>query len=638
MTATVTDPSTRDCGGSARTAGCPGGCGCGGGEARAPSGGYTRPRFFAGQVLLDDDLAAIESYVVGKNRLHNRFLHGDGVVCGLDVTCHPCGGGTALVSSGYALDCGGNDIVVPCREELDIVDMIRRLRTATNGGFDCGPCETTTGESDTRYWLYVRQIEQLSDPVEPYATDAGCGPAGCEPTRIREGYRFLLRSHRCPEPVDDLLGRILACIGSHQRLPQVLAAGRWVRLLGDRLTIALTAAQAQAAAAPDLTAPEVNRVQAFATGAADALPAGTPAEVARLVDDLSATAALVVRARTMSAAARKAAGPTDDQIDAAATALADAARKLTDAKATDQLDASAKPFAEASFRTATRAAGLRSGQAMAGDLTLLGKGVAVDNRLLRDAVGELRRHRQLLLEAASRPGTTDCLLAADVAAVRIPEVKRVPDDSGEGVPEDPAESKALADAAERLNRLTIRYLISCACAALNPPCRDCADDAVLLAAIDVEDCVVRKICQVSRRTVPSGPALRYWLSLDRLPALLEKACCPEEVERPVPVERPIENRFLSAVAAAPADDRLRTLIELGRAVVGPQPQAEALLDRALELDLPAQQQRIATLETELRERIEEVHSRLAELRDELAKLRRAPAARPAARKTGGTKP
>jgi hypothetical protein len=564
-------------------------------------------------------------------------------VCGLDVTCHPCGGGTVLVSSGYALDCCGNDIVVPCREELDIVDMIRRLRTAANGGFDCGPCQTgdeREAENGTTYYLYVRQVEQLSDPVEPYATDAACGPASCEPTRVREGYRFVLRSHRCPEPVDDLLGRILACIGSHQRLPQVLAASRWVRQLGDRLTGALSQAQAKAAPAPDLTSPEVSRVEAFAAGAADAPAAGTPAEVARLVDDLSATAALVLRARTMKDADRKAAGPTDAQIDAASAALAGTAQKLTDAKASDHLDASAKPFAEASFRTARRAADLRAGQPLAGDLTLLSKGVAVDNRLLRSAADDLRQHQQLLLEAASRAGATDCSLAADVAAVRIPDVKRVPDDSGEGVPEDPEGSKALAEAAEQLARLTIRYLISCVCAALNPPCRDCGDDAVLLAAIEVEDCVVRKICQVSRRTVLSGPALHYWLSLDRLPALLEKVCCPEKLERPTPVPRPVETRFLSAFATAPADDRLRTLIELGRAVAGPNPQAEALLERALDLDLPAQPQRIAGLETDLRQRIDDVDRQLAELRDELRKQQQAPAAaaRPTARKAGGAKP
>ena len=62
-----------------------------------------RPRFFAGQLLTEDDLDLLGEYVVGKNRLHNRALWGPGVVCGLDVHCDPCGRGNLIVSPGYAI-------------------------------------------------------------------------------------------------------------------------------------------------------------------------------------------------------------------------------------------------------------------------------------------------------------------------------------------------------------------------------------------------------------------------------------------------------------------------------------------------------------------------------------------------------
>ncbi len=61
-----------------------------------------RPRFFAGQLLTDEDLNRLDSYIRGKNRLHNRMLHGWGTVNGLEVSCTPCGN-TVTVSSGYAL-------------------------------------------------------------------------------------------------------------------------------------------------------------------------------------------------------------------------------------------------------------------------------------------------------------------------------------------------------------------------------------------------------------------------------------------------------------------------------------------------------------------------------------------------------
>ena len=49
-----------------------------------------RPRFFAGQLLTEQDLNRLQTYVIEKNRLHNRYLHGWGVVCGLEVGCEPC--------------------------------------------------------------------------------------------------------------------------------------------------------------------------------------------------------------------------------------------------------------------------------------------------------------------------------------------------------------------------------------------------------------------------------------------------------------------------------------------------------------------------------------------------------------------
>src|SRR5690242_1272175 len=49
-----------------------------------------RPRFFAGQLLTEDDLNRLDDYVVAKNRLHNRYLVGWGVACGLEVVCSVC--------------------------------------------------------------------------------------------------------------------------------------------------------------------------------------------------------------------------------------------------------------------------------------------------------------------------------------------------------------------------------------------------------------------------------------------------------------------------------------------------------------------------------------------------------------------
>jgi hypothetical protein len=105
--------------------------------------GISRPNFFAGQLLTDEDLRAGLMYVMEKNRLHNRHFMGDGVVCGLEVRHHPCPDDQrkVIVNPGLALDCCGNDIVVQCDEELDILKMVRELQTKQRGGYDCNdPC------------------------------------------------------------------------------------------------------------------------------------------------------------------------------------------------------------------------------------------------------------------------------------------------------------------------------------------------------------------------------------------------------------------------------------------------------------------------------------------------------------------
>jgi hypothetical protein len=95
-----------------------------------------RPRFFAGQLLTEEDLNRLDRYIVEKNKLHNRYLHGWGVVCGLEVFCHPCEG-QVTVKSGYALSPCGDDIVL-CEDDIvNVCDLIRRCRERER--LDCEP-------------------------------------------------------------------------------------------------------------------------------------------------------------------------------------------------------------------------------------------------------------------------------------------------------------------------------------------------------------------------------------------------------------------------------------------------------------------------------------------------------------------
>ncbi len=82
-------------------------------ETECLKGPLTRNRYFAGHLLSAEDLENEQSYFIEKHRQHNRFLHGMGVVCGLEVKTAPERSGSVAVSPGLAIDGTGREVLVP---------------------------------------------------------------------------------------------------------------------------------------------------------------------------------------------------------------------------------------------------------------------------------------------------------------------------------------------------------------------------------------------------------------------------------------------------------------------------------------------------------------------------------------------
>lgn len=200
-----------------------------------------RPRFFAGQLLTEQDLNRLDHYIVEKNKLHNRHLVGSGVVCGLEVLCDQCDE-RVRVTPGYAISPCGEDIVVCKPDYVDICALIDRCRKTDE--VDCRPYAGKDGceEVEEEWVLAIRYMESPARGMTaltgasscgcgaPSASSCGCGaksgagcscassaapaaangeaprlrrgaPPSCEPTLVCESYRYEI--FRKPEEKDD---------------------------------------------------------------------------------------------------------------------------------------------------------------------------------------------------------------------------------------------------------------------------------------------------------------------------------------------------------------------------------------------------------------------------------------------------
>ncbi|HYW51113.1 MAG TPA: hypothetical protein VE861_10920 [Gemmatimonadaceae bacterium] len=116
-------------------------------------------RYVTGQLLTVEDLQVEQEYHRARARLHNRLLHGHGVVAGLEVRSSK---GRILVSPGVAIDALGNDIVLV--EER------------------CVELTPATGKPGAKF-VVVRYAEALAGPLPV---------AGGDATDVRTHFRHVI--------------------------------------------------------------------------------------------------------------------------------------------------------------------------------------------------------------------------------------------------------------------------------------------------------------------------------------------------------------------------------------------------------------------------------------------------------------
>ena len=85
---------------------------------------FKRARYFHGMLMTDRDFNEEQKYHIEKRKLHNRMLHGWGVVCGLKITAFNPTRNSVIIEKGLALDCNGNEIFVNEPIEFDVIKAI----------------------------------------------------------------------------------------------------------------------------------------------------------------------------------------------------------------------------------------------------------------------------------------------------------------------------------------------------------------------------------------------------------------------------------------------------------------------------------------------------------------------------------
>ncbi len=149
-----------------------------------------RVKYFSRQLLTADDMTADQDYFRNKMRRHNRYLHGWGVVCGMQVTVAP---GPNLpwqvqIGAGYALGPYGDEIYIPNPVLLDLAQC--------GPGAETDPCDpgsllrVSTAKTGATLFIAVRYEECLARPVRVAPGGCGCSDTTCEPSRIRDTFQI----------------------------------------------------------------------------------------------------------------------------------------------------------------------------------------------------------------------------------------------------------------------------------------------------------------------------------------------------------------------------------------------------------------------------------------------------------------
>jgi hypothetical protein len=155
-----------------------------------------RNRYFDGKFMTARDFRADPDYLLSRHRLHQRLLHGWGVVCGLRVQHHrkpECRRRWVVVTSGIAIDCCGRELVLEH-------DTAFELPLPEPDDQQTAQAAPAAGERPETLFVCLRYREQAVEHTPVLYHEGHCDPSRKEANRVREAPELVARTGRDFQP------------------------------------------------------------------------------------------------------------------------------------------------------------------------------------------------------------------------------------------------------------------------------------------------------------------------------------------------------------------------------------------------------------------------------------------------------
>jgi hypothetical protein len=139
---------------------------------------FERTSFFDGQLLSAADFHREQQYLLDRQRRHNRYAHGWGVLAGLEVRIE---GSDIVVAPGIAIDCEGNEVELVETQRLAIGSHSQVLFVGIVYAERPGTAVPVPGSEGVAHATLVEDAAVELSAVNACAGHAGHGPgtAGC---------------------------------------------------------------------------------------------------------------------------------------------------------------------------------------------------------------------------------------------------------------------------------------------------------------------------------------------------------------------------------------------------------------------------------------------------------------------------